>query len=182
MAAAAYNAGPGRPRKWRDGPVLDAAVWVENIPVPGDARLRQEGALEQQLLRRPARRPTAPALARAPRPDDRPARSERAAAGERPALTRRRRRSARIAGARTGAALFPLRVQTPRPRRDRLRRPQRLRKAGRALGRRRRPHPRRDARIARALATCSCCRPSRSPPATSTTTRRSPGCCATPTR
>ena len=34
LAAAAYNAGPGRPRKWRDGPVLDAAVWVENIPFP----------------------------------------------------------------------------------------------------------------------------------------------------
>jgi soluble lytic murein transglycosylase len=34
MAAAAYNAGPGRPRKWREGPVLDAAVWVENIPFP----------------------------------------------------------------------------------------------------------------------------------------------------
>ena len=32
LAAAAYNAGPGRPRKWRDGPVLDAAAWVENIP------------------------------------------------------------------------------------------------------------------------------------------------------
>jgi soluble lytic murein transglycosylase len=32
LAAAAYNAGPGRPRKWREGPVLDAAVWVENIP------------------------------------------------------------------------------------------------------------------------------------------------------
>jgi soluble lytic murein transglycosylase len=32
MAAAAYNAGPGRPRKWREGPVLDAAAWVENIP------------------------------------------------------------------------------------------------------------------------------------------------------
>ena len=32
MAAAAYNAGPGRPRKWRVGPVLDAAAWVENIP------------------------------------------------------------------------------------------------------------------------------------------------------
>ncbi|MEO5844628.1 MAG: transglycosylase SLT domain-containing protein, partial [Caldimonas sp.] len=32
MAAAAYNAGPGRPRRWREGPVLDAAVWVENIP------------------------------------------------------------------------------------------------------------------------------------------------------
>jgi soluble lytic murein transglycosylase len=32
MAAAAYNAGPGRPRRWREGPVLDAAAWVENIP------------------------------------------------------------------------------------------------------------------------------------------------------
>ena len=34
MAAAAYNAGPGRPRKWREGPLLDAAVWAENIPFP----------------------------------------------------------------------------------------------------------------------------------------------------
>ena len=32
MAAAAYNAGPGRPRTWRNGPVLDAAIWAENIP------------------------------------------------------------------------------------------------------------------------------------------------------
>lgn len=32
MAAAAYNAGPGRPRRWREGPLLDAAVWAENIP------------------------------------------------------------------------------------------------------------------------------------------------------
>lgn len=32
MAAAAYNAGPGRPRNWRNGPVLEGAVWVENIP------------------------------------------------------------------------------------------------------------------------------------------------------
>jgi soluble lytic murein transglycosylase len=32
MAAAAYNAGPGRPRKWREGPLLDPAVWAENIP------------------------------------------------------------------------------------------------------------------------------------------------------
>lgn len=32
MAAAAYNAGPGRPRRWREGPVLEAAAWVENIP------------------------------------------------------------------------------------------------------------------------------------------------------
>jgi soluble lytic murein transglycosylase len=32
MAAAAYNAGPSRPRRWRDGPVLEPAVWAENIP------------------------------------------------------------------------------------------------------------------------------------------------------
>jgi soluble lytic murein transglycosylase len=32
MAAAAYNAGPGRPRQWRQGPVLEAAIWAENIP------------------------------------------------------------------------------------------------------------------------------------------------------
>ncbi len=32
LAAAAYNAGPGRPRRWRDGPLLDAAIWTENIP------------------------------------------------------------------------------------------------------------------------------------------------------
>jgi soluble lytic murein transglycosylase len=37
MAAAAYNAGPSRPRRWRApdqgrGPVLEAAIWAENIP------------------------------------------------------------------------------------------------------------------------------------------------------
>ena len=32
MAAAAYNAGPGRPRKWRDGPMLEGAIWAENVP------------------------------------------------------------------------------------------------------------------------------------------------------
>ena len=32
MAAAAYNAGPGRPRTWRNGPALEAAIWAENIP------------------------------------------------------------------------------------------------------------------------------------------------------
>ncbi len=32
MAAAAYNAGPGRPRRWREGPVMEAAAWAENIP------------------------------------------------------------------------------------------------------------------------------------------------------
>ena len=32
LAAAAYNAGPGRPRRWREGPNLEPAVWAENIP------------------------------------------------------------------------------------------------------------------------------------------------------
>ena len=32
LAAAGYNAGPGRPRNWRNGPVLDAAIWAENVP------------------------------------------------------------------------------------------------------------------------------------------------------
>jgi soluble lytic murein transglycosylase len=35
MAAAAYNAGPGRPRAWRGStgaPQLEAAIWAENVP------------------------------------------------------------------------------------------------------------------------------------------------------
>jgi len=32
LAAAAYNAGPGRSRRWRDGPLLEPAAWAENIP------------------------------------------------------------------------------------------------------------------------------------------------------
>ncbi len=32
LAAAAYNAGPSRPRNWRNGPVLEAAIWAENVP------------------------------------------------------------------------------------------------------------------------------------------------------
>ena len=32
LAAAAYNAGPGRPRSWRNGPPLEAAIWAENVP------------------------------------------------------------------------------------------------------------------------------------------------------
>lgn len=32
LAAAGYNAGPNRPRRWRNGPVLDGAAWAENVP------------------------------------------------------------------------------------------------------------------------------------------------------
>jgi len=32
LAAAAYNAGPSRSRRWREGPFLEAAAWAENVP------------------------------------------------------------------------------------------------------------------------------------------------------
>ncbi len=32
LAAAAYNAGPNRPRTWRNGPTMEAAAWAENVP------------------------------------------------------------------------------------------------------------------------------------------------------
>ena len=32
LAAAAYNAGPGRARRWRDERALEAAIYVESIP------------------------------------------------------------------------------------------------------------------------------------------------------
>ena len=32
MATAAYNAGPGRPRRWREGAVMEPAAWAETIP------------------------------------------------------------------------------------------------------------------------------------------------------
>jgi soluble lytic murein transglycosylase len=32
MATAAYNAGPGRPRRWREGATMEPAAWAEAIP------------------------------------------------------------------------------------------------------------------------------------------------------
>jgi len=32
LAAAAYNAGPGRAQAWRAGTPLEGAIWVETIP------------------------------------------------------------------------------------------------------------------------------------------------------
>ncbi len=32
LATAAYNAGPGRPRRWREGVTLEPAAWAETIP------------------------------------------------------------------------------------------------------------------------------------------------------
>jgi soluble lytic murein transglycosylase len=34
LAAAAYNAGPNRPRAWRQGAALEPAIWAETIPFP----------------------------------------------------------------------------------------------------------------------------------------------------
>ena len=50
LAAAAYNAGPSRPRRWRDGPTLDAAIWAEDHPLQRDPRLREEGAVQHHHL------------------------------------------------------------------------------------------------------------------------------------
>lgn len=33
MALSGYNAGPNRPRRWREGPTLEAAIWAETIPI-----------------------------------------------------------------------------------------------------------------------------------------------------
>ncbi|MFG6432828.1 lytic transglycosylase domain-containing protein [Roseateles sp. LYH14W] len=58
LAAAAYNAGPGRPARWRDGPVIDAAIWAENIPFNETRdyvrKVLLGGALYAQVLGLPA--------------------------------------------------------------------------------------------------------------------------------
>jgi soluble lytic murein transglycosylase len=33
MAMSAYNAGPNRPRRWREGAILEPAAWAETIPI-----------------------------------------------------------------------------------------------------------------------------------------------------
>ncbi len=49
LAAAAYNAGPGRPRRWREGPLLDAAAWAENVPF-GETRDYVKKVLSNALV------------------------------------------------------------------------------------------------------------------------------------
>ncbi len=51
LAAAAYNAGPGRPRSWRNGPVLEAANLGREHPVQRNPRLCQEGVEQHHQLR-----------------------------------------------------------------------------------------------------------------------------------
>jgi soluble lytic murein transglycosylase len=60
LAAAAYNAGPNRPARWRDGPVIDAAIWAENIPFNETRdyvrKVLLGGAIYAQVLGLPATR------------------------------------------------------------------------------------------------------------------------------
>ena len=53
MAAAAYNAGPSRPRRWRDGPLIEPAVWAENIPF-NETRDYVKKVLSNTVYYRPA--------------------------------------------------------------------------------------------------------------------------------
>lgn len=80
MAAAAYNAGPSRSRKWREGPVLEVAVWAENIPFSETRdyvkRVLSNSAFytallkaQPALLRERLGQPIGPRLASAPAPD-----------------------------------------------------------------------------------------------------------------
>ena len=50
LAAAAYNAGPGRPRRWRDGPAAGTRGVGREHSVQRNARLRQEGAGQRRVL------------------------------------------------------------------------------------------------------------------------------------
>lgn len=80
LAAAAYNAGPGRPRRWREGPPLEVAAWAENIPF-GETRDYVKKVLsnatwyaallagEPVTLKSRAGRPIGPRDASAPPPD-----------------------------------------------------------------------------------------------------------------
>jgi hypothetical protein len=52
LAAAAYNAGPGRPRSWRNGPILEGGDLGRERAIRGNPRLRQEGAEQHHQLRR----------------------------------------------------------------------------------------------------------------------------------
>ena len=99
MAAAAYNAGPGRPRRWREGPVLEPPSG------PRTSRSPRRATTSRRCCRTPAyyaallggKRHDRPL---APRPADRPARPERAGDRQGPALSGAPA-SARIAVRRT---------------------------------------------------------------------------------
>jgi peptidoglycan lytic transglycosylase len=58
MATAGYNAGPNRPRRWREGPTLETAIWVENIPFAETRdyvkKVLSNAAIYSALLAQPA--------------------------------------------------------------------------------------------------------------------------------
>ena len=54
MAAAAYNAGPSRPRRWREGAVMEPAAWAETIPFNETRDYVKKVLSNSRLLRRAA--------------------------------------------------------------------------------------------------------------------------------
>ncbi|MCK7495606.1 MAG: transglycosylase SLT domain-containing protein [Comamonadaceae bacterium] len=106
LAAAAYNAGPNRPRRWREGAGGRAGGLGREHPVQRDARLREEGAVQRRLLCARCSAAGRPSLKARLGRADRPARRRAPAPDTRPAVT-------------TCATMN----EHPRPRRHRLRRP-----------------------------------------------------------
>ena len=73
MATAAYNAGPGRPRRWREGgTVMEPAAWAESIPFNETRdyvkKVLSNSVYYAALLNAPATAPTATTGAAAPVP------------------------------------------------------------------------------------------------------------------
>ncbi|MFM2119370.1 MAG: hypothetical protein RL722_838 [Pseudomonadota bacterium] len=72
MALAGYNAGPGRPRRWREGPMLEVAAWAEGIPFLETRdyvkKVLANAAIYQALLSPPVPAPAPIASASGPAP------------------------------------------------------------------------------------------------------------------
>ncbi len=153
LAAAAYNAGPGRPRNWRNGPVLEAAIWAENVPF-NETRDYVKKVLANAtnyaaLHQRPAavaQGPAGHAWARATRPS--PSRTRICPDGV--VGRSRRHHRVRVLGRRRRRAAHPHPGAPAAGRGARLRARLRARTAGQGGGRAH-PHAGRDR-----LARCSC--------------------------
>ena len=102
MAAAAYNAGPGRPRQWRDGPVLEPRSGPRAFPFP-ETRDYVKKVLEQRhLLRGPARRQGTAFAAGSAGRSARPIRTRRRPTRTCPDPAVGARRESSLAGGRAG--------------------------------------------------------------------------------
>ena len=62
MALAAYNAGPNRPRRWREGPPLEPAIWAETIPIHETRDYVKKVLSNAQVYTQRLGQPAAPSL------------------------------------------------------------------------------------------------------------------------